>query len=476
MQSWVGGFSGKNASNSLHTQHCITKTNDNSRSQQKNNLSRSGENFSQNPASGSAASSLAESNEKEANCVSTGVVRHNAESQNSTALITMDSQGKHEEVRKLQQTDKPDLAQKKRWGDLEEGGLALPLENLIGVGIKFGSIGDDNLLSCRKNGNIPEPCDSYHAQEKDLMASAINTETASDQIPLVRHEVEILGENGQDVKNVSLEHLNNQQMVVESIGPEDDILYCNKNNDEVNKTTTDSAINNDILSTKDPAEFTNEAHASSISLVRDNTISEVPEQNGGLSEAVTAHGNESQVPEIVNDSVVSTEVVRVSQDGNVENAVSTSQNMGSLEEGDSNESKERFRQRLWCFLFENLNRSVDELYLLCELECDLEQMKEAILVLEESASDFRELITRVEEFEMVKKSSQIMDGVPAILKSDHRRPHALSWEVSVFTYCCYLSSSLVRLIFCGSKILIHKLYMLFMTTMDSLSKKIKFIH
>jgi hypothetical protein len=27
-------------------------------------------------------------------------------------------------------------------------------------------------------------------------------------------------------------------------------------------------------------------------------------------------------------------------------------------------SKERFRQRLWCFLFENLNRDVDELYLL----------------------------------------------------------------------------------------------------------------
>lgn len=434
LQSWVGGFSGKNASNSLHTQHCITKTDDNSRSQQKNNLSRSGENFSQNPASGSAVSSLGESNEKEStNCFNTGVGRHNAESQNSTALITMDSQGKHEEIRKLQQTDKPDLAQKTRWGDLEEGGLALPLENMIGVGIKFGSIGDDSLLSCRKNGNIPEPCDSYHAQEKDLMATAIIAEVASDQIPLMKHEVEILGENGKDVKNVSSEHLNNRQMVVERIGPEDDILYCDKNNDEENKTTTDSAINNDILSTKDAAEVTNEAQASSINLVRDKKNSEVPEQNGSLSETVTAQGTESQVPEVVNDSVVSSEVVRVSHDGNVENVVSTSQNMGSLEEGDSNESKERFRQRLWCFLFENLNRSVDELYLLCELECDLEQMKEAILVLEESASDFRELITRVEEFEMVKKSSQIMDGVPVILKSDHRRPHALSWEVRRMT-------------------------------------------
>jgi hypothetical protein len=134
------------------------------------------------------------------------------------------------------------------------------------------------------------------------------------------------------------------------------------------------------------------------------------------------------VLEVFGDST-SIEEVKDQPDGNVENVASGSHNMDALEEGDSNESKERFRQRLWCFLFENLNRSVDELYLLCELECDLEQMKEAILVLQESASDFQELIARVEEFEKVKKSSQVIDGVPVILKSDHRRPHALSWEV-----------------------------------------------
>ncbi|KAJ0973834.1 hypothetical protein J5N97_015799 [Dioscorea zingiberensis] len=73
-----------------------------------------------------------------------------------------------------------------------------------------------------------------------------------------------------------------------------------------------------------------------------------------------------------------------------------------LGEVESAESKERFRQRLWCFLFENLNRAVDELYLLCELECDVEQMDEAILVLEEATSDFRELKSRVENFETIK--------------------------------------------------------------------------
>lgn len=96
------------------------------------------------------------------------------------------------------------------------------------------------------------------------------------------------------------------------------------------------------------------------------------------------------------------------------------------------ESKERFRERLWCFLFENLNRAIDELYLLCELECDLEQMKEGILVLEEAASDFRELNARVEEFEKVKKSSShVLEGASLTMKSDHRRPHALSWEVRI---------------------------------------------
>lgn len=100
------------------------------------------------------------------------------------------------------------------------------------------------------------------------------------------------------------------------------------------------------------------------------------------------------------------------------------------------ESKERFRQRLWCFLFENLNRAVDELYLLCELECDIDQTKEAVLVLEEAASDFKELNCRVEEFENVKKSSD--NPPPMTMKSEQRRPHALSWEVRMFYLIIYI--------------------------------------
>ncbi|KAJ1438896.1 S phase cyclin A-associated protein in the endoplasmic reticulum, N-terminal [Sesbania bispinosa] len=371
-----------------------------------------------NPVPVSVSSSISVSNEEEStNYLNTSVVGDNSENQKSAPLLTTESQGKLEEARKLDQTDKPDTAQKTRWGDLEEGGLVLPHENSIGVGIKFGSIGDDSLLICRKHENIPDPCDSYHAQEKGLTATTIDVEVESHQNPSLRREDEIFGENGKDVKNMSVEHLKNQEMNGAKIGPEDDLLYCDKKNDEINKTATDSGVNNDFLSTK---------------MLRWLEINHIA-LSMCLSKAVTAQGAESQVPEIVRDSVVSVEEVRGPKDGNVESVVSSSHNMSAPEEGDSSESKERFRQRLWCFLFENLNRSVDELYLLCELECDLEQMKEAILVLEEAASDFKELITRVEEFEKVKKSSQIIDGVPVILKSDHRRPHALSWEVRRMT-------------------------------------------
>lgn len=114
--------------------------------------------------------------------------------------------------------------------------------------------------------------------------------------------------------------------------------------------------------------------------------------------------------------------------------------IGNLEENQSIESKERFRQRLWCYLFENLNRAIDELYFLCELECDMDQILEALLVLKEAGLDFNELKSRVEGFEKVRKqscASQILCG--ANLESsfagkvEHRRPHAIAWEVSHYS-------------------------------------------
>lgn len=117
-------------------------------------------------------------------------------------------------------------------------------------------------------------------------------------------------------------------------------------------------------------------------------------------------------------------------------SLATSMLMEKFEETKSGESKERFRQRLWCYLFENLNRAIDELYFMCELECDMEQIEEAILVLKEAGLDFIELKSRVDGFEKVKKnisaSQTLLAGKPGGSlsgKVEHRRPHAIAWEV-----------------------------------------------
>ncbi|CAI8584769.1 unnamed protein product [Vicia faba] len=445
LQSWMGGFSGKSSSSSQGKQQSMTKKENSSHGKQKTRVSRSRESFLQSPVPVSVASSPSVSKEE----VGTSYINTNVSGpkiviQKSDPLISTESEGKHEEAKKLHHTDKTDVVQQSRRGDLREGGLTLrPHENLIGVGIKFGSIGDDSLLSCKKHEITSDHVDSYHAQEKDSTAPSAGVETVHDPNSSFRCVDEVLGENSEDVKNTSLEHSNILEVNGEKVGLEDDALYCDDKNEEVSKPATDDGVDNEHLTSKDDAVVANQVH-SLINVASDIKNSEMPEQN------CSSEDTSSQVPEIFMDST-SVEEVRDQADGNVENVFSGPHNMVALEEGNvenvssgphnmdaleeagSNESRERFRQRLWCFLFENLNRSVDELYLLCELECDLDQMKEAILVLEESASDFKELIARVEEFEKVKKSSQVVDGVPALLKSDHRRPHALSWEVRRMT-------------------------------------------
>ncbi|KAK9158020.1 hypothetical protein Scep_004594 [Stephania cephalantha] len=160
-------------------------------------------------------------------------------------------------------------------------------------------------------------------------------------------------------------------------------------------------------------------------LVEDRLSSKGEDKQASVSRPV-----QEICPEPSGDELIADVTNDILPNGKVE-ANSSNAYIAGVEEIESAESKERFRQRLWCFLFENLNRAVDELYLLCELECDLEQMKEAILVLEEAASDFKELKSRVECFEHAKSCSfqQSIDGALMNPKNDHRRPHSLSWEV-----------------------------------------------
>jgi hypothetical protein len=78
-----------------------------------------------------------------------------------------------------------------------------------------------------------------------------------------------------------------------------------------------------------------------------------------------------------------------------------------------------------------------------ELECDMEQINESILVLEEAISDFQELKSRAEHFDSAKKYPSVpKEGMPMALKADHRRPQALSWEVCFLTrrpdFLCFI--------------------------------------
>ncbi|KAI9117138.1 hypothetical protein K1719_011304 [Acacia pycnantha] len=408
LQSCVGGLSGKHASNSLRSQRSIDKNDRDSHAMLRSHLPRMEENFVSN--SGSVTNSTSESKEGEGTChLNTNVVKYDNQSQKSH---TDDSRSGHEVVEKSPQNNKPEVVHKIKWGDLEDQSFPLPHENLSGAGIKFGTIGDDNMLNCRKTDIVLDAAlsDSSCAKDNVPVAKIVDSDMASNQIPSSESKDEISVENGVEVKDTSLEEI--PPLNENDISQADDILNSKSEIDAGIKTVTDNCIDNDVGIFEVP-----QTNCNSVSAVTDQSTSHVPECG----------------PEIVGDSATSVEDVRGTQNGNVDGILSSSHNMSASEECDSNESKERFRQRLWCFLFENLNRSVDELYLLCELECDLEQMKEAVLVLEEAASDFKELINRVEEFEKVKKSSQIIDGVPVILKSDHRRTHALSWEVRRMT-------------------------------------------
>ena len=103
-------------------------------------------------------------------------------------------------------------------------------------------------------------------------------------------------------------------------------------------------------------EFVKNSISTTAAIAKDNELLASERYVPEISEVVvTASVNDPQGPP---DVALHNELLKVHR-------------TGSLGEGDTGESKERFRERLWCYLFENLNRVVDELYLLCELECDV---------------------------------------------------------------------------------------------------------
>ncbi|TYH99061.1 hypothetical protein ES332_A11G041100v1 [Gossypium tomentosum] len=432
VQSWVGGYSTKNANNLVRGQPLSNKKGGAVQGKYRSLLRSSGGDSDGHTRDG-LANSTAESNEdeKNVNYLDKCVLKKDCEDPTSPNSFVKNSNGSCAVNPKILSKDKPHMVHKIKWGDLEDNVLVAHHENNVGAEIKFGDIGDDNVFGCSKNVNtsnlISRSCTDL--QENTVEASMDDRSHSCEVSPLTPKD-QIMEETCKEVNEVSSEIVE-PQIDNEKIISADDV-YEDINTQHI-KPIENSEVDPSFLSCQ-ASETVVIPEVPDIKMeVGEPKTCEIPIVDGDSSIEMVSLDALSFPPENIGPETLRQSIVTdCVQDGKKPD-LSKAQIITALGEDDAGESKERFRERLWCFLFENLNRAVDELYLLCELECDMEQMKEAILVLEEAASDFKELTTRVEEFENVKKSSQLADGVPITLKSEHRRPHALSWEVRRMT-------------------------------------------
>ncbi|XP_073140941.1 uncharacterized protein [Henckelia pumila] len=319
-----------------------------------------------------------------------------------------------------------------KWGDLDEGTL-VNYGRTSGSGVEFGGVENHNLASV-KAGNSGESL-SYVGSCDPEGRKFIRAATDAVQDPKKPHSLFertiSIEENCKELSEMTSEDVKEQITCEKIVGPSTPMSCVDIESKHI-KQENDSMCypsENDILrSASEEVEMIETAKVTS------KTGCSFVSSSLGIEE--TTPTSEVLVPEIIEPEIPGQSTLTASveefreqkQQENGEDLLDT-QNTDA-----TGESKERFRERLWGFLFENLNRAVDELYLLCELECDLDQMREASLVLDEAASDFRELNFRVEKFEKLKRSPcHGTDGAPSTLQSDHRRPHALSWEVRRMT-------------------------------------------
>ncbi|GAV68281.1 hypothetical protein CFOL_v3_11784 [Cephalotus follicularis] len=440
LQSWVGSFSGKNASSFQRNQPSTSGKGGYSQGKRRSNVQvlKAEQNLVIH-GQGSASSAPVLNEDKKGELDSEkSVVKQSESSKSPQSVATVSTDG-IEDTRIIPTDDSPELVHKIKWGDLADDALVLHHENNGGAEIKFGDIGEDALVVCRKHENGQDlvsqvPCNNM--QEDKLVATSTNVvmtpTTNKDKISV---------EKFKEVNEIMSEDVEVSIMTDKMVDIDSDASSFKYLTTEHVKCTID-----DKSGSSGPSGVEDEIV---VKLQLPVVISEAGESK--LPKLPIIYGVSSTVmitrdiqplplekcgPEISEESIMAASVEDYGgpPGDTIHDDLSKSQMMSAPGECDTGESKERFRQRLWCFLFENLNRAVDELYLLCELECDLEQMKEAILVLEEAASDFKELTSRVAEFENVKRSSpKSADGTPFTLKSDHRRPHALSWEVRRMT-------------------------------------------
>ncbi|KAK8687640.1 hypothetical protein V6N13_086444 [Hibiscus sabdariffa] len=424
MQSWVGGFSAENGSNLTRGQQLLNKKGGAVQGKYRSLLQSSVGDSDVNSQGGLAKStSVSNEDEKNARYLDKCILKQDCEGSISSSFVK-NSNGSGPDNPKVLPKYIPHTIHKIKWGDLEDNVLVAHHVNNVGAEIKFGDIGDDNVPGCSKNENSSNSISCTNLQENTVEASMDEDSRSCEVSPLTPKD-EIMKETCKEINEISSE-------VVEPEIDYEKIISADDGYEEIHTGHIETIENNQV----DCSFLSPQASGTAVTPdvpdvsleVGKPKISEEPIVDSDSSIEMVSSDAVSLPPENSEPETLREPVADCIEDGRKPD-LSKVQLIPALGEGDAGESKERFRERLWCFLFENLNRAVDELYLLCELECDVEQMKEAILVLEEAASDFKELTTRVQEFEDVKKSSfQSVDGVPITLKSDHRRPHALSWE------------------------------------------------
>ncbi|KAK1553855.1 hypothetical protein Q3G72_004531 [Acer saccharum] len=444
LQSWVGGFSGKNASNFQQSQSLANDRSKNLYGKRKSQLPKAGGSFVVHGQGGLKNSAPISNEDKKAVNYLDNCEVKDGECSTSASLFVANSNGENGDTQKIPQIDKHGVVQKIKWGDLGDESLVLHHQNNVGAEIKFGDIGPDNFVASRKHENdhglVSRVSPSANLQENKSEATPINVDSHVHKMNMLTSEDQIVEEKCKEAMKKPSEDVGvliaNKDVVDRDVNASNYSKISSENNKPINNGNTSHSLPSDkeakIVLNHNVHVQKSDAGEPNISQV---VVGDEVTSAGGTTQETEALGPVKSGPEVCGKSFPTDSIDECcSPLSTTCDDLSKAQSMSALGEDDSSESKERFRQRLWCFLFENMNRAVDELYLLCELECDLEQMKEAILVLEEAASDFKELTSRVKEFENVKRSSsQSFDGAPITLKIDHRRPHALSWEVRRMT-------------------------------------------
>lgn len=438
LQGWVGGLSGKQTSSTPRRQASSNVKSRNSHGKYGGQNSKAGGDFAVNSQGRVAnATSVSTEEEKGVHYLDKCVVCQDNECPKSPPMkAATNCDNKDGVVEEFLQKDNSDPIQTIKWGDLDGGALELHLKKTVAAEIRFGDIGNDHLVSRKAEdakGSVSCISSSTDSKGDKSVVTSVDADHSLCQ-PLSLSPED--GENCKEVNEITSEDVKVQVTNEKILTSSGDV----SNGGETCNEQVKSVSNDPLAAGSMSGSIANEKDGMIVELPEpivmcetgNSEISDVPMIDGASSTVAMPQDADSLTPEKIEaeKSGVSGHQLADRILGELSNA----QILSGTDAGDARESKERFRQRLWCFLFENLNRAVDELYLLCELECDLEQMKEAILVLEEAASDFKELNSRVEEFENVKRStSQLIDGLPMTMKSDHRRPHALSWEVRRMT-------------------------------------------